>query len=524
MVGIVGGICCVIAAFIVWWATRQSNRYDYLDASGENSSTQLIDEKTEGRIMAFCGDCHAMPRPESFPRDRWHHEVRLGYEFYARSGRHDLDPPPLHLTVAYFRSRAPEQWVLPKSQDVKTKLRAEFKLDRLDWGENRYLPPAIAHVRWTRAASNNYSLLLVCDMRDGSLSSVDIRDRNPRRRVLARLNNPCHVEPCDLDGDGATDLLVADLGSFYPDDHDRGRVVWLRRQKETDSYSPIVVASGLGRVADARPLDLDADGDLDLIVAEFGHYRTGNILLFKNIAALGELPRFERRELDPRPGTIRVPVEDFNLDGKPDFVALVSQEYESVDLFVNQGNAQFHTYNLWAGPDLTFGCSGIELVDLDFDGDTDILLANGDAFDNSYAHPSHGVQWLENLGELRFAFHRLTDLPGAHCALAGDVDLDGDLDVIAVAHLPSQVMPVSLRESSTASIVCLEQTSPRVFDRHTLEVGLPRHPTLEVGDFDNDGDLDFVVGSHVFAMNPATADARTPPRLAIWWNQLIATP
>ena len=34
-----------------------------------------LDEAAVSRITAFCSDCHAMPRPENFPRDRWHHEV-----------------------------------------------------------------------------------------------------------------------------------------------------------------------------------------------------------------------------------------------------------------------------------------------------------------------------------------------------------------------------------------------------------------------------------------------------------------
>jgi hypothetical protein len=40
-----------------------------------------------------------------------------------------------------------------------------------------------------------------------------------------------------------------------------------------------------------------------------------------------------------------------------------------------------------------FGLTGIQLVDLDRDGNIDILLTNGDSFDDQYAKPSHGVQW-----------------------------------------------------------------------------------------------------------------------------------
>jgi hypothetical protein len=484
----------------------------------EDPSSVAVDKETESRIEAFCSDCHGMPSPDDYPRYAWRGEVQRGYEFYARSGRADLDPPPVNLTIAYYEARAPLEQVFPEPEEAEIKLRVEFTVETLAASPDLNSPPAVSHLKWTRLDPDGEPVLLACDMRQGTVVAVDLSDRVPRPRMLVRLNHPGHVEPCDLDGDGAMDLVVADLGSASPVDHDRGRIVWLRRRKESADYDEVVIASKLGRVCDVRPLDADGDGDLDLVVADFGAYRTGSILLLRNVSQGAERGRFEPEEIDCRPGTIHVPVHDFNRDGHPDFVALVSQEYECVEAFVNQGDGRFRLKTLWPGPDPTFGSSGLELTDLDQDGDVDILYSNGDSFDDDYVKPSHGVQWLENLGDLEFAYHRLAALPGAYRALAGDIDLDGDLDVVASVWVEPKGRFVNSAVKRWASLVCLEQTSPGTFVFHTLEEDFPWYAAMELADFDGDGDLDLALGAH--ARKPTL---RVPHWLAIWWNRGAST-
>ncbi|MEX2175231.1 MAG: VCBS repeat-containing protein, partial [Pirellulaceae bacterium] len=454
----------------------------------KDQPTAPLTAADQRRVAAFCGDCHAMPRAESFPRDRWHFEVKKGYEFYAKSGRSDLDPPPMHLALAYYRARAPQALVYPPAQHAAGESPVKFVTENLFLDSAAGVLPEIAHLQWTRLAPDEAPVLVACDMRYGHVVAIDLRPENRAGpRLLAQLRNPCHVEACDLDGNGTTDLVVADLGSFLPAEHDRGRVVWLDRPVGEPTYEVRELATGLGRVADVRAIDVDGDGRLELIVAEFGWQQTGSILLLRNGATEGERPRFESETIDDRPGTIHVPVHDFNADGRPDFAALVSQEYETVDLFMNAGGGRFARHNVWAGPDLTFGASGLELVDLDGDLDSDILLTNGDAFDNAYASPGHGVRWLENRGGFEFVHHPLTELPGVYRALPADFDGDKDQDIVAVAWLPPKVQPATLREAPLAAIVLLEQTAPGEFARHTLERGLPAYATVAVGDFDADG-------------------------------------
>lgn len=518
------GIATGLTMGLLWWVTRSHDRLSHeLIPFAEIPPIATVDDAMERRITRFCGDCHALPKPSSFPRSAWNEEVQKGYEFYARSGRNDLDPPPMAQTVAYYYARAPELLSFSKPPVLDERLRSAFRREKLDWQLNQYILPAVSFLRWVPLEPQGEPTLLVSDMRDGTVSAVSLEGPSRQRSVLVTLDHPSRVEPCDLDADGLTDLVVAELGSLYPADHDRGRVVWLRCRQAGVTYDANVIAEGLGRVADVRPGDVDKDGDTDLIVAEFGHYRTGNILLLRNESTSGEQLRFTTEQIDPRPGTIHVPLCDLNGDNRLDFIALISQEMESVDAFLNQGDGQFLLHNLWSAPDLTFGSSGIELTDLDQDGDTDILYTNGDSFDNSFANPSHGVQWLENTGGLTFEYHRLVDLPGAYRALSADFDSDGDQDVVAVSFLSPSVRPANLRAQDQASVLLLEQVSRGEFVPRALEVGLPVHATCEIGDFDSDGDIDFVVGSFLFPHGARDRQLSDAPRLIFWWNERVAS-
>jgi hypothetical protein len=77
--------------------------------------------------------------------------------------------------------------------------------------------------------------------------------------------------------------------------------------------------------------------------------------------------------------------------------------------------------------------------------------------------------------------------------VAADLDGDLDLDVAVAAFLPD---PDRAR-GTFASLVWLERQRDASFARHTLQAGQLSHTTLDVGDFDDDGDTDIVAGNFV---------------------------
>ncbi len=488
---------------------------------------ELLNEPTEGRsdveapvpivIQRFCGDCHELPNPASFIREVWYDEIHKGFEFYARSGRTDLQPPPLEEVLKFYRERSPAQFAFPEPPLVDSEWVARFDREGFDWKDGVYVTPAISSIRWVEFQPEGDRRLVVTDMREGSINSVTPVPKKTTRTLIDRVGVPARVTPCDLNTDGRTDLVVADLGSFNPYDHALGRAVWLKRDATSRDFQSITIAEKLGRVADVSVADFTNDGMPDLVIAEFGHRKTGSIRLLTNQTDERGV-RFVQNVIDIRPGAMQVLANDWNRDGAMDFASVISQEFECVELYLNHGR-NFNRHRAAAGGDLTFGSVGIELVDLDQDGDQDILYVNGDTFDNNFANRSHGLQWLENVENLEFRLHRLLELPGAYKAVATDIDGDSDLDILVVANLPTIVYPTSLNDQSPASIVLLEQSSKLEFRVHVLERGVPRYPALEAADFNADGKMDFVVGVQLFGTDPPDSPASKLPRLNLWWQK-----
>jgi hypothetical protein len=451
-------------------------------------------------VKARCGVCHPTPPADILPRAAWRDElvrmmlIQEGIPEPAGGNAMIPLPPDWIRLLRYFEAQAPEHLPDPEpwpAADATQPLRFE----------HRPLAPAnasavssIANARFLDLDGDGQLDIVASDMRGGQVYAAYARDKFATLLPIATLNHPAHIEPADLDHDGLEDLIVADLGSFEPADHQNGAVYWLRQTKSR-TFTAIPLAEHLARTADARVADFDGDGDLDIIVAVFGWRKTGNLTLLENRTKTWTKPVFVPKVIDTRTGAIHVPIVDLNGDGKPDFVALLAQEHETIVAFLNKGKGlEFTPQTIYAAPHPNWGSSGIELVDLDKDGDVDVLYTHGDTFDDFYVKPYHGIQWLENRGTYPFVEHTLAVMPGVQRAQAIDLDGDGDLDVVATAMVAGGELNTRL-----PSLVWLEQVTPGVFMRHTLEMGSPNHGTLDLADINGDGRPDILVGWFAFS-------------------------
>jgi hypothetical protein len=464
-------------------------------------------------IEDYCSKCHAYPPADTFPRSAWKEEVEKAYKLIAESNLHmkrlNVQAPPMEQVIKYYEERAPLELLLPVIPKANGPLPLRFQ--RTGYPVAPRAPePAVANVNLVHLFDDRRLDVLACDMRAGLVMALRPYVPSPAWQVLGAVPNPCHAEVVDLDGDGVKDILVANLGSMEPADHYDGSVVWLRGNRG-GGFTPITLLSAVGRVADVQAADFRGVGKLDLVVAEFGWFRTGRVLYLENQTTDWSHPVFVPRVLDDRHGAIHVPVADLDGDGRPDFVALISQEHETVVAFLNEGNGQFRKATIYTAPHPAYGSSGIQLVDLNGDGKLDVLYTNGDTMDPPYLlKPYHGIQWLENQGRFPFVHHPITPMYGVHRAVAADFRGTGRPDIVAVSYLPPDRFPARTQLGLDA-VIYLEQTAPGRFARHSLETVTCDHVTCVAGDVFGTGRTGLVTGNFVYG--PAEY------AITVWRNQ-----
>ena len=249
----------------------------------------------------------------------------------------------------------------------------------------------------------------------------------------------------------------------------------------TDLYRPADMAFG----------DLNGDGRDELVVCNFG-IGTGDVSIYEKEKDGFAYKTKPLVTLVHESGSVECEIHDFDGDGLLDVAALISDARERFVVYLNRGDFQFEAKTIIESHP-SFGYVGFQLVDFNQDGHMDIITVNGDNVDSDPYNTLkrfHGIRIYLGEGKMSFTESYFYPMYGAYGVEASDFDLDGDIDIAAIAFNPD------FNSDQPENFVLLEQTGDLQFEAKT-------HPstyngrwlTIDAGDLDQDGDKDIVLGA-----------------------------
>ncbi len=268
----------------------------------------------------------------------------------------------------------------------------------------------------------------------------------------------------DLDQNGTPDVVTVD--------HFNWSIVWFENDGTPSggAWAARNVSTDMPHAYDVDVTDIDGDGDLDVFASAY----VGNRFAWFENPGDPFVEEWTKHEIAVGEETRTVRAADFDGDGDADLLGGIVGE--GLYWYENLGPPALewprHTIRKGGGPQHG------EPVDLDGDGDLDVVMAAYRS--NGYPKWPGEIVWYENR-DGRFRKHRVAGAYlGAFEAVTGDLDADGDLDVVATAW-------------GDGNLAWWENLgNDRRWRLRELAPGFIRGNSVLVRDFDGDGRLDIV--------------------------------
>jgi hypothetical protein len=292
----------------------------------------------------------------------------------------------------------------------------------------------------------------------------------------------------DFDNDGLFDVVVSSVDACAP--------LRYYRNRGDGTFEDRTSAAGLsGQIGGINIVqtDYDNDGWLDLFVMRGGwEFPMRNSLLrnngdgtFTDVTAKAGLSHAVHR-------THSAVWADYDNDGWLD--VFVGHEESPSALFRNRGDGTFEDVAHAAGVDAKAFTKGAAWGDYDGDGRPDLYVSNFGSENFLYHNQGDGTfrERARELGVLR----PIMSFP----TWFWDYDNDGRLDLFVASFMPSvtEIARFYLGRPAQAESMKLYRNTGSGFEDVTRAVGLDRVvPTMgaNFGDLDNDGFLDFYLGT-----------------------------
>jgi hypothetical protein len=448
----------------------------------------------EGEQLAkqYCQSCHMLPSPALLPQNVWKYST-LPYMSVLLGVSHEIDQ--LEKPLSDYAIMRPAAQMIP-DEDWE-KIKAYYLAES---------PKALASPSYAALPEEN-GLFAMEDLNVAKANATipnftAVRIDATKHQIIAGDQSNRVIWVLDAQGKPVKQLENQDALTYI----ERWKDLYLftfigtTTQANPDVNGSIKAYSqgttkellkGLNRPIELKARDLDGDGQSELISSEFG-FMQGGMSVWKQTGTT-----WTKRVLYPQTGATHVDVRDFNGDGRLDIVALFAQGDERIMLYTNKGNLNFEETRLLRFPSI-YGTSSFDMGDVDGDGDLDIVCTAGDNADfSTILKPYHGVYVYTNQGQMRFKQQAFYPQNGATKVMLADLDGDGDQDMLSIALFPD----VAKRP---AEGLIYFKNAGKSFSQMTIPVNhLGRWSVMDIADIEGDGDLDVVLGSHAVAKFPA---------------------
>lgn len=256
------------------------------------------------------------------------------------------------------------------------------------------------------------------------------------------------LEVGDLDGNGWADIVVRDISHG----------VWvLMNQGGADDWAPRRYIPTLPREG-LRLWDPDGDGTLDLLlngvwIETPDDPMSGDFILHP-IVGMEDWYAPDGSNDSVRDYACKVDVADFDGDGKVDVVVTNAEELNAssptkphgIAIYLQPDDPVNDTWTEIILTDQHFSWHTLMIADFDFDGTPDVLTAI-----SAVGQDDAGDQitlWLNDGDGTSFSGQSLASAATVYQGIIGDVDDDGDCDLVAPDHFDAG--PIRLYENTTA--------------------------------------------------------------------------
>ncbi len=444
----------------------------------------------------YCASCHIAPKIEELPKDIWKNAVlpdmlsRMDVEeMYTDPGQTKTGfRPKIKLAdwtalENYIVSLAPEQLPetpLPEQRRLSNFEPKTLQLDDRNGAFYTYLE-----------YDPNQNTLMAGDI-SGELKQFDFKTES-----LTTIYKG--TTPITWYNKKETKEFIAEVGILDPSELAKGKII-LKQGQDT-----LALTTTFHRPVHNLVEDLNGDGNLEMVVSEFGN-ETGRLSL---LIQRDSLP-YNKKVLLNQPGCIRTLAKDMDGDGKLDVITITSQGNESITILYQKDDLVFEAKKVLEFRSV-YGSSWFDLVDYNNDGFDDIITVNGDNADKSYVHkPYHGMRIHLNDGKNNFSETFFYPLNGATRFVADDFDQDGDVDFGVISTFPDYDKAPQL------SFVYLENEDVDTYQFKTKILEQPnqgRWFLMDKGDVDKDGDVDILLSSFTYVFTPV------PDELSQYWSE-----